>query len=253
MEASGTSGMKAASNGTPNLSVLDGWWAEGYSPAVGWMLGSEDDIVEAKERDRVDAEALYNILELEVAPAFYERDRTGVPRRWVRMMKDCLLSLAEMYNTHRMVREYTERAFLPLHEKGVILAAENAAKAKQLAEWRRHVGQAWQDISIESDVVARNGDVRVGQKMSLSARVRLGRLRPEDVNVQVVYGPLDAQDRIASPATVNMSPTGERDGRITYTAEPVFAASGQYGFAIRVVPKNENLLHPFTPQMVTWE
>ena len=253
MEASGTSGMKAASNGVPNLSVLDGWWAEGYSPSVGWMLGADDDILDPKERDRVDGEALYNILELEVAPLFYERDRTGVPRGWVRMMKDTLMSLAEMYNTHRMVREYTERAFLPAHDKSVMLTAEHAAKAKELADWRRYVGQAWSGIHIESDLASKNGDLRVGQKLSFNARVRLGRLKPEDVNVQIVYGPLDPQDRITAPATVNMTATGERDGRVVYTAEPVFTASGQYGFAIRVVPKNENLLHPFTPQMVTWE
>jgi starch phosphorylase len=253
MEASGTSGMKAAANGVPNLSIMDGWWAEGYSPSVGWMLGEHAEPQDPKERDRVDSEALYNMLELEVAPLYYERDRAGVPRKWVRMMKDCLISLASLYNTHRMVREYAERAYLPGYLAYTKLTADKSANARDLAAWRRKVAAGWPGVSVESNVGTTSGHIKVGEKLPVGAKVSLGCLSPDDVHVELVYGLVDPQARITAPVTVCMTPAGTKDGGLLYGAEPVFAQSGQYGFAVRVTPTHDSLLNSLMPPLVTWE
>ena len=111
-EASGTSGMKAAINGVPNLSVLDGWWAEAYQPDVGWAIGDGEAAVDHAAQDEREALSLYEMLENAVVPAFYERGEDGIPHRWVAMMKASMRTLAPVYNTHRMVREYTDRYYL---------------------------------------------------------------------------------------------------------------------------------------------
>jgi len=252
MEASGTSGMKAAANGVPNLSVMDGWWAEGYSPKVGWMLG-ESELQDPAERDKVDSNDLYNLLELEVAPLFYDRDRTGVPRRWVRMMKDCLMSLAALFNTHRMVREYTERAYLPAYAAMTKLAAADAAKARELAAWRRKVAANWGGVYVQSDLDGKVSHIKVGEQLSVIARVGLGSLAPDDVRVEVVYGTTDTQGRIVKPMAVPMQLAGRENGHVIFRAQPAFTQSGEYGFGVRVLPQHESLLHAFTPPYVTWE
>ena len=253
LEASGTSGMKAVANGVPNLSVLDGWWVEGYSPAVGWTLGARTDYDSDSERDHVDSEALYNILEREIVPLFYQRDSRGVPVAWVKMMKECLKSLADTFNTHRMVREYTELAYLPAHASMTLLAADGAARARELARWRTRVASLWPRLCIEAESIPGQSSVLVGDKFLVRAHARLGTLTSNDVRVEVVYGATDAKGGFVKPSRVVMAVVQESAGLATYEANIVCTQSGRSGFAVRALPYHKDMMTAVTPLLLTCE
>ncbi|MHC4711685.1 MAG: alpha-glucan family phosphorylase [Planctomycetota bacterium] len=253
LEASGTSGMKAATNCVLNLSVLDGWWAEGCYPRVGWSIGSGEEYADAAERDRIESEALYTILEREVVPTFYERDRTGIPREWVRMMKACLKSLAWAFSSNRMVREYAERAYLPAHKSGVSLVSDSFAGARELASWRARVAEGWPNVRFSIESAMPKETVTVGDKIPVSVLASLGDLSPDDVQVEVVYGVTDTRGNIQAPHSIQMQQTGHDDGWHNFAAEIVCDRSGRYGFAVRVVTRNDGVSPIFASDLVRWE
>ncbi|MCD6406077.1 MAG: alpha-glucan family phosphorylase [Planctomycetes bacterium] len=253
MEASGTSGMKAAANGVLNLSITDGWWAEGYNQDVGWSLGGGTDVCDPKERDRVESEALYNILEREVVPLFYDHDRTALPRGWIKMMKDCFKSLGWRFSAHRMVREYAERAYFSAHDATLKLRADTFAKAKETAAWRSKLAEAWPEITLETQSELPKTTILVGDTIPLKVRAHLGSLTPEDVRIEAVYGLIDPYGKITHLETITMQQQVNDDGWITYFAEFPCKQSGQYGFAVRAVPNCECVTVPCAPSLVTWE
>ena len=179
--------MKAAVNGALNLSVLDGWWAEGYSPGCGWAIGGGEQYDDPEENDAVEAEALYSLLEREVIPMFFDRDASGRPREWTAMMTNSIQHLGAEFNTGRMVRDYAERAYLPAHRALVALAADSSSGARRLAAWRERMQEAWPQVSATSSVAA-DGPVAVGSDVRVDVRVNLGGLSPDDVRVEVVAG-----------------------------------------------------------------
>lgn len=252
-EASGTSGMKAAANGVLNLSVRDGWWDEGYTQNVGWSLDGSTAFADPVERDRVESEAIYNILEKEVIPLFYDLDATGTPRGWTRMMKECIKSLGWSFSAHRMVREYAERAYFPAHDTAVDLSAKNFAKAVELAEWRARLAASWAQVRLETQTEAPKTTVLVGDRIPLAVRVHLGSLKGEDVAVQAVYGLVDPYGTIKSPETIVLEQEEEGDGWMSCSAEIAVKQSGRYGFAVRAVPNCSYISRPCAAPLVTWE
>jgi starch phosphorylase len=247
LEASGTSGMKVCVNGGINLSILDGWWDEGYLGDNGWRIGSGEENLDPNYQDEIESRALYDLLEREIVPEFYTRGPDGLPRAWLRRMKRSISTNVSVFNTNRMVREYAETCYLPSHRREARLAASDFALAKELTVWRRKVLSTWNQVHVETVEVPPHDTLHVGDELSIKAKIPLGALTPEDVQVQLYYGVLDASDEITSPSTLTMKSVNG-----VYTGTLTCAASGQYGFSIRVLPTHDGLPNLFEPGLITW-
>ncbi len=253
LEASGTSGMKAAANGAINVSTLDGWWAEAYDPSVGWAIGSGETNGNPSELDRIESEALFNIMENEIIPTYFDLDRAEIPRRWIAMMKRSMATLGQYYNTHRMVMEYFDRYYTRAHHACASLSADKAGKARQLANWRDSVSQRWKQVNIKSEDVTPDHEIKAGEELPVRVKVRLKELRPEDVAVEVMYGALDPDGEITDGQVMRLSYQSESNNMAIFEGSIPCRTGGRQGYAARVRPDHPDLVHPFTPLLITWE
>ncbi|HEY8476701.1 MAG TPA: alpha-glucan family phosphorylase [Chloroflexota bacterium] len=253
LEASGTSGMKVALNGGLNMSVLDGWWDEAFSPEVGWAIGRGEEYADLDLQDEVESRAVYDLLEKEVVPMFYERGADRLPRRWIKMMKSSIATIAPFFNTHRMVRQYAELFYLPAVERYERLVADGARGAKELAAWKARLAQHWSHVRVEDVRAEAAAPLRVGSAVQVKARVHLGALAPGDVSVELFYGGVDAGGEIRDGASVPMvCVEGDGAGRYQYVGVIACRNSGLHGFTVRVLPQHEALPNPFEPGLVYW-
>lgn len=251
-EACGTSGMKAVPNGGLHLSVLDGWWAEAYRPGVGWAIGEGQEFVHADYQDEVDAESLYSLLENEVVPLFYERDADGLPRGWIAMMKNSIRVLSPVFSAERMLKQYTERFYLPMGERYQRVCAGGLAKAKQLATWRERVREAWPAVRISAVEVEGSRELMVGQTFEVKARIFLGALDPADVSVEAYVSGLRPDGTLKDGHAVPLQWAGFSEGEHLYRGCITAKRAGLQGFAVRVLPYHEDLLIPNELPLIAW-
>jgi starch phosphorylase len=253
LEASGTSGMKVACNGGLNLSVLDGWWVEGYVGDNGWAIGAGEEYTDLTYQDDVESRSIYDLLEQEIVPLFYTRSSDGIPRGWLRAMKRSIATLSPVYNTGRMVAEYVKLCYYPSAERYVKLAGENLKLAHLLAGWRRDLQRSWGQVRIEAVEAAGADPMHVGSELKVKARVNLGSIQPDNVEVQLFHGLVDSFGEISDPRTVIMSPADRPEGSAwTFTGSIPCQSSGQHGYRVRVLPRHADLANPFEPGLVTW-
>jgi glycogen phosphorylase len=258
-EASGTSGMKAQANGVLNVSTLDGWWDEawrmgsGDDREVGWAIGNGETYDDPSEQDAVEAQALYELLEREIVPAFYERRADGLPRKWIARMKTSLATLCPEFNMHRMVMQYATEYYLVAHRRSQHLSAQNAVKARHLAAWLARIQAAWPQISVESTTEIPS-EISFGGELPVSASVALNGLDPDDVTVQVISGHVNGDGEMVDIDVLRMDPAGRDpsgNSRFQALLQPS-RRSGLHGYAIRVLPRNPDAVSPFIPGLVKW-
>lgn len=253
-EASGTSGMKAAMNGLPNLSVLDGWWDEADYVRTGWAIGHGENYDDPNYQDEIEANALYELLEKEVIPLFYDhRDGDGLPRPWVAKMKDAIRLNCPFFNTARMVREYAMRAYFPASDRYHTLTVDNYSPAKELAAWRAKLGEHWFNIKIKDVDVSAASDIEVNQTVAVKAKVDLATLKNDDVQVELYQGSINANGDIVNAVPVIMDYQGQDpENSSLYTANITYTTSGLQGLSLRVLPRNQYLSSPYEPRLIAW-
>ncbi|TFH65791.1 MAG: glycosyltransferase family 1 protein [Candidatus Zixiibacteriota bacterium] len=253
MEASGTSGMKVIFNGGINFSVLDGWWCEGYNVNTGWAIGLGEEYDNLDYQDEVEANALYDTLEKEIVPLFYDRGRDGIPRDWVAKMKNSIKTLAPIFNSNRMVQEYTEMFYVNAYRQNLILRHQGFAEVKSLANWYKHLVDKWADIRMLELVSKSPSKMNVNEQMQIEAKIFIGELTPNDVAVELYMGKLSPSGDIVDPTSVEMTADGNpHAGIYNYHCTTPISSSGRLGYSVRVLPGHRSLVHPHEMRLITW-
>ncbi|HPS78702.1 MAG TPA: alpha-glucan family phosphorylase [Thermoanaerobaculaceae bacterium] len=253
MEASGTSGMKVLPNGGLNLSIPDGWWAEAYQPEVGWTIGKGEEYEDLSYQDSVESNAAYELLEKDIVPLFYSRAVDGLPRAWIARMKKSMRMLTPAFSTNRMIWEYAERYYLPASRHFASLAADNMAKARAVSAWLTRVRAAWPEVRVESvDSVGPTAQCE-GRGYDVRAVAALGKLSPDDVTVEIYFGPLDPDREITSPAAVAMTLEEKQDaGMVRFRGTIPCERSGMIGYTVRVRPSHPDAPNLMATNLMTW-
>jgi len=252
MEASGTSGMKVIPNGGLNLSVLDGWWCEGYATDTGWAIGAGEDYDDPNYQDEIESKGLYNVLENDIVPLFYERHGDHPPKQWIAMMKQSMMKLGPTFSTNRMVREYTERFYVKAQKGFINLSTDGYSRTRNLSEWKRGIKSNWDQVRINRADIDRKG-ADVGMALRVTAELSLGALSPDDVKVQIFSGSLDVDHCIADGTIESMKCTGS-SGEGTFSYEGFIATdeSGLYGYSVRVMPHHVDMVDHFDLEVMRW-
>ncbi|NLT74442.1 MAG: glycosyltransferase family 1 protein [Chloroflexi bacterium] len=252
-EASGTSGMKACMNGAIHLSSFDGWWYEGYSPEIGWRIGSGEVYEDENFGDQVEAEALYDLLEKDIVPLFYDHGSNGIPHSWVARMKRSMAAVGPRFNTQRMLYQYADSMYCPAIRRHARLGEHEAAGAISLTEWVRRLRAAWPQVRFTDIHSEAQDGISVRQELVFGCVVYLGALDPADVVVQVCLGRADAAGEITDYHIVDMVHSGtEDDGNHVYKANAQFDTSGLSGYTMRILPRHPDVLGAQLPGLVRW-
>jgi starch phosphorylase len=258
LEASGTSGMKLPPSGGLNLSVLDGWWCEAYAQnhKSGWAIGGEipesTEPIDPKYEDEIDVSSLFNILETQITPLYYAKPDGRLPLAWIQLMRESIRTVVPMFNTHRMVKEYTERLYEPAAKAYATLAASSGAKATEVALWKEATRKHWPKIRVSDVKLDAVGSVMVGEALNVSAVIHLGPVRPEDVTVQAYVGEA-LNDTLNKPAMFVLAKAKKLDaGDYLYEGPIPATDSGTYGLNVRVIPTHPHLIQAHELRLITW-
>lgn len=257
LEASGTSGMKVPINGGINFSILDGWWCESYNGENGWRIGDEEEYETTEHQDNADSQSMYEILEEEIIPLYYEQDPDkNIPLGWIEKMKKSMKTVSPVFNTTRMVKEYANMLYVNGVERAVELGKDNYQMAKELADWKTTIKNQWDSIDIEP---ASNTDMHdmmnltIGESIKVKAKVKLGDIKPDDVLVEVYYGKLTEHNELYDKDWVKMELSETlNNNEYIYEGELDFKNRGDYGYTVRVIPYHKNLPHKHDVGLIKW-
>lgn len=254
LEASGTSGEKAVMNGVVNFSVLDGWWAEGYTPKAGWALKEEQTYSDHRIQNELDAETIYNILEDEIIPTFYDRDDKGIPSKWISYVKHTISDIAPHFTMKRMLDDYYRNLYSLLFERSHKINMNDFELAKNIANWKKKVIRRWESIEVVSMNIpdSTQKPSALGEKLKAEVTLDLNELDSKDIGIEIVFGQ-KRNEEVHDIIFVNeMKPT-KIDGKIvTYSTDIFVTKAGVFDFAFRIFPKNSALPHRQDFNLLKW-
>jgi starch phosphorylase len=254
MEACGTSGMKAAANGVLNMSVLDGWWPEAYDGENGWAIGGGKEYEDHEYQDRIEALEVYDILEQQVIPTFFDRGPDGLPRRWIRMMKNSMARICVRFNSHRMIEEYMEDYYVHAALAHQVLGENRLSRAAELRDWRRRVHECWPGLKVIDVSESRSDRLSLGEELHVQASIDLGGLTDHEVIVDLCHGTIESEsDKLINRSITTMT-SKERVSEGVWRFEGSIRCdeTGVYGYTIRVLPFHPYLFNPFSMNLVAW-
>ena len=255
LEASGTSGEKCVMNGVMQFSVLDGWWVEGYKEGAGWQLPMERTYADQRYQDELDAELIYNTIEEQIVPLYYDRAEDGIPHRWVGSVKRCIADIASNFTTNRMLIDYEERFYNKLAKRKESMLADNYMLARRIAAWKRKVSAAWDSVrildvkraEIESEAIF------VGSKYRFEIELDIADLSKEDIGAELVVAKQIEAGRAANVVETRQLELKSVEGsRIRMALDYAPQRTGSFDVALRVYPRNENLPHRMDFALVKW-
>jgi starch phosphorylase len=257
MEASGTSGQKVPINGGINISILDGWWVEGYNGENGWAIGQPRPYEDHEQQDIDDSNSLYEILEKEVVPLYYTRDAQGVPQEWVQKIKHSLHSTITQFSAHRMVWTYLQQFYMPSMKRGEKYSQEEYKELHQFSKWKNRIQRSWKNVRL----TVKNGpsmdvDRRIlsaGEVRDLVLHISSGGLKSEDLRVEVVLERHDALRRQRELKIIPMGLVAEvEDGKLEYRAHMEAGQDGAYRFNCRVMPSHPDMFNHQETRLIRW-
>lgn len=261
MEASGTSGQKASVNGVINFSVLDGWWAEGYNQKNGWRIGFNSDYESYEAQDVTDSQNIYETLEEKIIPAYYNKDKNGISKEWLGIMKESIMSTGGKYSTSRMLSDYTSKFYIPLcnlHNKYY----KDLSEVTEFNTWKNDIYRNWKDIKITQKNNVNNIAIDAGKCISVKCQVELPNIDPEHVSVECYYGKILENGVVEDISIIPMQQvktkskdsanSAENSKVFEYETKIELKTGGNYGYTFRVMPKHEMLLEPANMDLIKW-
>jgi starch phosphorylase len=253
MEASGTSGQKASVNGVLNFSILDGWWAEGYTATNGWKIGINSNYDNYEIQDNDDSESIYNTLEKKIIPSYYDKNENGYSDSWLNMMKESIITTGGKFSTSRMLVDYVNKLYMPLCNltNKYYNDLENVTRFN---EWKKLVLERFNRIKITQDDNIDNETIDAGKIIKVKCHVKLPNINPDNIQVEVYYGEITENGIVDNVTIIQMKlkEMNEEDKTYLYEAQVELTTGGDYGYTFRVMPKHEMLLDAENLDLVKW-
>ncbi|MDR3302392.1 MAG: alpha-glucan family phosphorylase, partial [Spirochaetaceae bacterium] len=252
LEASGTSGMKASMNGVLNCSILDGWWDEAYNPGVGWAIGHGEEYSDVNLQNDIESKALYDLLEREIIPSFYQRGRDGLPREWIKMMKSCMREIGQSMSSHRMLMDYSNKFYFPALKNYRRVTKDDYAETKAVAGYFEKLKKHWEGIRIVSIDSNSKKIMQRGDFITITAQIDLGDLKEDEVLVELYYGEKTDKNFIVHARRAEMRSGGKQGGTCKYQVRVECTDTGLQGHTIRILPRHDALVTPYRPGLIKW-
>jgi starch phosphorylase len=245
--------MKAAMNGVLNCSILDGWWDEAFNPEVGWAIGQGEQYEDTNLQDDVESKALYDLLERDIVPLFYQRGRDGLPRDWIKRMKNCMREIGPSMSSHRMLMDYSNKFYFPALKNYRRIIKDDYAESKSLAAYFARLRETWDNLRIVKLESNARPVMQRGDALTVSAHIELGALSPAELLVELYHGPVSNQSsEITNAQRVEMRAVSQEGNTHLYQVRIECAHTGMQGHTVRILPKHEALVHPYRTGFIKW-
>ena len=253
MEASGTSGQKASVNGVINFSVLDGWWAEGYTQTNGWTIGTNAEYDSYEAQDMADSQSMYKTLEEKIIPTYYNRDKNGLSKEWLELMKNSIITTGGKYSTARMLVDYTNKLYVPLCNL-TKKYYEDIETVASFNSWKKDIYRNWKDVKITQTNNLDNITIDAGNNIEVGCEVELPNIDVKNVIVEAYYGKILENGVVEDVSIIPMTLTekDEENKKYYFTTRIELTTGGNYGYTFRVMPTHEMILEPANLNLIKW-